>query len=100
MTSTIRMSLITLLLSAANGRLEVRPFDARQQRLVGDPTTIDFSVAGITPPSQVDVVLGWPALLKKASVQIAPVRVTCRPKRLIHFFTAIRVTAVHMNCTN
>jgi len=38
-----------VLLSPANGRLEVRPFDARQQRLVGDPTTIDLPVSGSTP---------------------------------------------------
>ena len=38
-----------VLLSPANGRLEVRPFDARQQRLVGDPTTIDLPVSGTTP---------------------------------------------------
>ena len=38
-----------VLLSPANGRLEVRPFDVRQQRLVGPPTTIDLAVAGITP---------------------------------------------------
>jgi eukaryotic-like serine/threonine-protein kinase len=36
-------------LSPANDRLEVRPFDARQQRLVGDPTTIDLPVPGGTP---------------------------------------------------
>ena len=46
-----------VLLSAANGRLEVREFDARQQRLVGDPTTIDLPVSGITPyhPSMLSV---------------------------------------------
>jgi eukaryotic-like serine/threonine-protein kinase len=38
-----------VLLSAANGRLEVHPFDARQQRLIGDPTTIDLPVSGSTP---------------------------------------------------
>jgi serine/threonine protein kinase len=38
-----------VLLSPANGRLEVRPFDARQQRLVGDATTIDLPVSGSTP---------------------------------------------------
>jgi serine/threonine protein kinase/Tol biopolymer transport system component len=38
-----------VLLSPANGRLEARPFDARQQRLVGDPTTIDLSVSEGTP---------------------------------------------------
>ncbi|HEX2341092.1 MAG TPA: protein kinase [Vicinamibacterales bacterium] len=37
-----------VLLSPANGHLEVRPFDARQQRLSGDPTTIDIPVPGIT----------------------------------------------------
>jgi Tol biopolymer transport system component len=38
-----------VLLSAANGRLEARPFDTDQQRLVGDPTTIDLAASGITP---------------------------------------------------
>ena len=38
-----------VLLSPANGRLEVRLFDARQQRLLGDPTTIDLPVSGTTP---------------------------------------------------
>jgi eukaryotic-like serine/threonine-protein kinase len=38
-----------VLLSPANGRLEVRPFDARQQRMAGDPTTIDLPVSGSTP---------------------------------------------------
>jgi serine/threonine protein kinase len=38
-----------VLLSPANGRLEVRRFDAGQQRLVGDPSTIDLPVSGSTP---------------------------------------------------
>ena len=38
-----------VLLFPANGRLELRPFDAGQQRLVGDPTTIDLPVSGSTP---------------------------------------------------
>ncbi len=38
-----------VLLSPANGRLEVRPFDAREQRMVGDPTSIDLPVSGSTP---------------------------------------------------
>lgn len=38
-----------VLLSPANGRLEVRPFDARQPRLVGDPTTIDLPVSASAP---------------------------------------------------
>jgi eukaryotic-like serine/threonine-protein kinase len=37
-----------VLLSPANGHLEVRPFDARQQRLLGDPTSIDIRVPGLT----------------------------------------------------
>ena len=38
-----------VLLSPANGRLEVRPFDARQQRMVGEPTSIDLPVSGTGP---------------------------------------------------
>ena len=46
-----------VLLSPANGRLEVRRFDARQPRLVGDPTIIDLPVSGTTPyhPSMMSV---------------------------------------------
>jgi Tol biopolymer transport system component/tRNA A-37 threonylcarbamoyl transferase component Bud32 len=38
-----------LLLSGAAGRLEVRPFDARERRLVGPPTTLDLPPGGGTP---------------------------------------------------
>ena len=38
-----------VLLSQANGRLTARPFDVGEQRVVGDPTTIDLAVAAITP---------------------------------------------------
>jgi Tol biopolymer transport system component len=36
-----------VLLSTANGHLEAREFDARQQRVIGDPTTIDIPAAAI-----------------------------------------------------
>ena len=38
-----------VLLSAANGHLEVRRFDPRRLTLIGDPTTLDLPVGALTP---------------------------------------------------
>jgi eukaryotic-like serine/threonine-protein kinase len=38
-----------VLFTVARGRIEVRPFDARQRLVTGDPRTIDLPAAGNTP---------------------------------------------------